>query len=85
MACAKPIISTELGTGTSFVNQHNVTGLVVPPKNTQVLAEAIIQLLGDETLRSRLGNNAQERAFQEFTVEKMVHRTYEIYKALLSE
>ncbi len=44
---AKPMISCEIGTGTSFVNQHQVTGLVVPPADAVELKRAMEVLLGD--------------------------------------
>jgi glycosyltransferase involved in cell wall biosynthesis len=84
MACGKPVISTELQTGTTYVNQHGITGLVVPPKDSRALAKAIDKLLRDESLRQQLGKNAKGRAFQEFTIEKMVERTYKVYEKLLS-
>ena len=39
--CGKPMISCELGTGTSYVNKAGETGLVVPPSDPARLAEAI--------------------------------------------
>ena len=39
MACGKPVISTELETGTSYVNVHGETGLVVPPNNATALGK----------------------------------------------
>ena len=49
MASGTPVVSTELGTGTSEVNEHGVTGLVVPPDDPIALREAIETLLGDST------------------------------------
>ena len=37
----KPMISSEIGTGTSYINNHNETGLVVPPSNPQAFREAM--------------------------------------------
>ncbi len=45
---AKPMISCEIGTGTSFVNQHQVTGLVVPPADAGELKRAMDVLLRDD-------------------------------------
>lgn len=73
MACAKPVISTELGTGTSFINQDKKTGLVVEPKNPFSLAEALNNLLADNALRTVLGKAAQKRA-GEFTLEKFLEK-----------
>lgn len=44
----KPMVTCEIGTGTSFVNQHGETGWVVPPESADALAQAMNQLLADE-------------------------------------
>ncbi len=85
MACGKPVVSTELGTGVTFVNQHEITGLTVPPRDSKSLSEAIGKLINNESLRRSLGNNARERAFKEFTAEKMVERTLDVYNSLLKK
>lgn len=83
MACGKPLICTELGTGTSYVNRHNLTGLVVPPNDSKELALAINKMINDNELREKFGNNGRIRAFTEFTSDKMIQRTYELYQRLL--
>jgi glycosyltransferase involved in cell wall biosynthesis len=83
MACGKPVICTELRTGTTFINQHGTTGLVVPPRNSKALAEAINNLANNVSLRDELGKNARQRALNELTAEKMVERTYKVYLDLL--
>ena len=80
MACQKPIISTELGTGTSFVNQNGVTGFVVLPKNSQALAWAIKRILGDKKLAEKFGQNSLERVRTEFSLEKMLKRVAATYQ-----
>lgn len=84
MACGKPVICTELGTGTTFLNQDGITGLVVPPRNTELLAEAINKLIMNDELRINLGRQGKERALKEFTDEKMVAETYKVYQGLLN-
>jgi rhamnosyl/mannosyltransferase len=84
MACGKPIICTELRTGTTFVNQPGMTGLVVPPRDAKALADAISNLANNFSLRDELGKNARQRALNELTAEKMVERTYKVYKELLN-
>jgi rhamnosyl/mannosyltransferase len=71
MACGLPLICTELGTGTSYVNQHGVTGLVVPPSDSSALARALQQILGDDSLRRRMGAAGLQRARSEFSKEAM--------------
>lgn len=80
MASGLPVISTELGTGTSFVNVHEKTGLVVPPKDSQRLREAIITLLGNEDLRKAMGRRARDRAIREFSVETMAEKIMDLYQ-----
>jgi rhamnosyl/mannosyltransferase len=83
LAAGKPVISTEVGTGTSWVNVHGETGLVVPPHDPPALAAAINELLNDAGRRAQLGRAARDRAQTEFTVERMIDRVYAEYERLL--
>lgn len=83
MAAGKPVVCTELGTGTTFVNQDGITGLVAPPRDAAALAAAINRLLSDPDLRGRFGAGAQNRALTEFTKEKMVERLDALYRSLV--
>lgn len=83
MAAGVPVVSTELGTGTSFVNRHGETGLVVPPCDPGGLVEAVHCLLADADLRARLGAQAHARVMAEFTHDRMVARIIELYRQLL--
>ena len=83
MACGKPVVCTELGTGTSFVNLHGQTGLVVPPRDSPALAQAISTLLQDEPLRQQMGQRARERAEREFAHTTMVRRLVDLYTDVL--
>ncbi len=84
MASGRPVVCTELGTGTSWVNLHGKTGLVVPPQDPDALQDAIVALLRDESLRGHMGQQARQRAFEEFNVETMVDRITSLYTELLS-
>ncbi|MCL5961424.1 MAG: glycosyltransferase [Chloroflexi bacterium] len=84
MACGKPVVCTELGTGTSWVNLHGQTGLVVPPANPRALSESINRLIEDGEWRTQLGRAARERVEREFTKERMVERMVEVYRGVLS-
>lgn len=83
MACGRPVVSTALPTGVSWVNQHNVTGVVVPPGDTAALARAISHLLDDPDQRNRLGEAARRRVAEEFTADQMVERTLDLYRRIL--
>jgi rhamnosyl/mannosyltransferase len=84
MASGMPAVCTELGTGTTFVNRHGETGLVVPPGDPRALAGAIQRLLDDEALRRRLGAAGRERAYRLFSREAMVSGYLDGYEAALA-
>jgi rhamnosyl/mannosyltransferase len=73
-------VTTELGTGTSWVNRDGETGLVVPPRDPAALADAITSLLGDDALRKRLGEGAARRAREHFAKQDMVDRLSDLYR-----
>ncbi len=79
MASGTPVICTELGTGTSFVNRHGETGLVVPPGDPVALAGAINRLLDDPAEGRRLGEAGCLRARDVFSTERMVRDLLGIY------
>jgi rhamnosyl/mannosyltransferase len=79
MACGTPAISTELGTGTSWVNVSGETGVVVPPGDPGALSGAIKALLGDDRLRKRLGEAAASRVREHFTKERMLQSLASLY------
>lgn len=83
MACALPLVCTELGTGTSYVNQHGVTGFVVPPNDPPALAAALQRLAADAGLRARLGAAGRRRVEAEFTQQEMLDRTLALYHEAL--
>jgi rhamnosyl/mannosyltransferase len=81
----KPLISTELGTGSSYVNIDGKTGIVVPPSNMDALQEAMLLLDRDEVLANKMGQAAFERYNELFTGEVMGEQYAELYEALLKE
>jgi rhamnosyl/mannosyltransferase len=84
MAAGLPVVCTELGTGTSFVNRDGETGFVVPPRNPAALAQAINRLLADESLRRRFGQAGRQRAEREFSHTVMTERVIALYHQLLA-
>jgi rhamnosyl/mannosyltransferase len=85
MACGKPVISTRLGTGVTFVNLDGVTGLTVPPRDPRALADAVEKLVKDPGLCRALGSNGRDRALKEFSSELMVDRMSSLYERLLKK
>jgi len=85
MAAGTPLISTELGTGTSWVNQDGITGLVTPPRDADALAAAINQLLADDAARAEMSVRAQARARAEFDLPVLVDRVMAVYNDVLRQ
>jgi glycosyltransferase involved in cell wall biosynthesis len=80
MSFAKPIISCDIaGSGVSWVNEHEKSGLLVPPSNPQALADAINKLSQDDALRNKMAIYARKRFEQELTAESMVNKTIKMY------
>ncbi len=82
MLHGRPVISTELGTGVSWVNQHERTGLVVRPGDVGDLRRALQRLIDDPDLRERYGAAARARVLSQFTAEKMCSVTVSLYREI---
>ncbi|UVK76568.1 MAG: D-inositol-3-phosphate glycosyltransferase [Sodalis sp. Fle] len=78
-----PLISCEIGTGTSYVNLHRETGIVVPPSHPSKLADAMRQLWQDPQLAGGYGARALERFKALFTSTRMVNSYNELYLSLV--
>lgn len=82
---SKPLISSEIGTGTTFINIDGVTGLVVPPSDPVALRTAMDKIWSDPLLAERYGAAAQQRFESLFTAEKMIQSYTKLYKSLLNK
>jgi len=82
MLHGRPVISTDLGTGVSWVNQHERTGLVVRPGDAEGLRHAMRRLIDDEELRRRCGAAARTRVLSDFNAERMCGATRTLYQEI---
>lgn len=82
MACGTPVISTELQTGTSWVNLDGETGLVVPPKDSSSLRKAIQKIIENEKLAYEFGQKAKQRVKDKFNLKRMLEETAQVCKEL---
>lgn len=79
----RPLISCEIGTGTSYVNSHEETGFVVPPESPVQLAQAMNQLLREEPLARSMGIAARARYEQLFSGPALGRAYAELYQEAL--
>lgn len=82
-ASGLPVVATAVG-GIPEVIIPDQTGLLVPPQNPTLLAEAICRLLADVDGRQRLAAAGRARTAAFFSEQKMVAETYALYQELLS-
>lgn len=82
MAAGLPVVTTNLGTGTSFVNRSGETGFVVPPGDVPALARTLRRLRDDPSLCRTLGERARERARCYFDEERMLADYLRLYDEL---
>jgi len=82
MASEKPVVAIE-GTGAQDAVQQGKTGLLVPPRNPEALADAITALLRDRARSRAMGLAGREVVESRFTLAQMIRRTEELYTTLL--
>lgn len=78
----KPMISCEIGTGTSYVNIDQLTGLTVPPADATALASAMTAIWNNPELAARMGHAARERYLELFTAQAMGQSYAALYREL---
>ncbi len=78
----KPAISTNVGSIPEII-EDGVTGYIVPPKNADLLADSIIKILKDATLRKQMGEKAYEKMEKELSWDTIAKNIVPIYKNLL--
>ena len=78
MAAGLPVVATSVG-GIPEIIEDGLTGLLVPPGNPQALAEAVICLLQDSCLATRLANAGQERVRAQFGFDRLLGALGQLY------
>jgi glycosyltransferase involved in cell wall biosynthesis len=80
----KPLVSCEIGTGTSYINLEGVTGWTVPPEDPDALRAAMLKLLQRPDQASAMGAAARDRFEQLFTARQMAAAYQGVYRELLA-
>lgn len=83
MAAGKPIVATSVS-GTTQVMIHGQTGLVVPPRDSRALANAIVQLLSNPAQAQAMGQAAKHHVAVNFGAQKQIDEHLALYHQLLN-
>ena len=81
----KPLISSEIGTGTTYINIDGETGMVVPPSDPGALREAMDYLWNNPVVAKKMGESAEEQYLDLFTADKMAKSYVDLYQSLLDK
>lgn len=84
MAAGVPVVASKVGPIPEVIADGE-TGILVPAEDPKALADAVIQLLGDSSLRKRMGEAGKKRVLEKFTVQKMVSQYEALYERLVAE
>jgi len=79
-SCGVPVVATRVGAVADAIDD-GVTGILVPPEHPEALARAVLQLLGDEALRARMGGAGREVAVERFDAERVADTYVQAYEA----
>ncbi|MCL6474548.1 MAG: glycosyltransferase [Firmicutes bacterium] len=84
MSAQRPIVATAVG-GTPGLLANGECGLLVPPGDVQAMAQAILELLKNQTKAQELARRARERFLQEYTIDRMGERYLELYGKAIAQ
>lgn len=82
LAVGLPTVASRVG-GNAEIVQDGRTGLLVPPEDSSALAEAVLRLLRDPGFAASLGKNGREYVASEFSFQRMIENTDQLYTELL--
>ncbi len=80
----KPVVVTDVGAIPEIVDD-GITGFIVPPRNTEALADAIVKLLKNEDLRKQMGETAYKKLKTDLSWDNIAEKTIEVYKKAIED
>jgi glycosyltransferase involved in cell wall biosynthesis len=84
MAAAKPIVTTSILPNAELI-QHEVTGLLVPPKSPEQIAKAIVRFVEEPDLAQRCAIAARQCVLEHYTIDRMFQEMWDLYISMLHE
>ena len=83
-AAGVPVVATRVG-GVVDIIDDGINGLLVPAGDAEVMAKAVIRIFQDLSFSERLAENALERIKENYTLERMVRATLQVYEEALRD
>lgn len=80
---ARPVVGTKVGALAECIDDGK-TGLLVPPRDPESLALAIVRILEDETLRTQMGEAGRQKLLRECSPEVVAEQTLHVYSQAIS-
>jgi len=81
MSYGRPVVASKTG-GIQDIVDHMETGILVPPGNFELLAEALIKMLSDRKFMEKIALNAKNKVKREYNWTKIAEKIYTVYKEL---
>ncbi len=81
MACSKPVIATDVG-GINSIIENNKVGVLVKPRNVNLMSDAILGLLSDKNQRLNMGSDAKNYVSRKYSINSMIKDYEKLYKDL---
>ena len=82
MAMEIPVVSTTIGSIPELI-EDGKEGLLVPERNESALAQAIIKLIDNPSLRQEMGKKGREKILREFNIKTQVNKLLEIWGKII--
>jgi len=84
MACKKPVVGSNIG-GIPYVIDNGKNGLIIPPKNSQALAEAIIKILENPKIAKKMGEEGYKKVKEKFNLNNQIEETNKVILEALNK
>lgn len=78
-ASGKPLVATDMP-GCREIVRHKLNGMLIPPRDSRALAQAIKEILPDDICRTKMGKNSRQLACNEFSESRVIKRTLQVYQ-----